>query len=322
MRIAACLIVKNEAFDIAEWIAYHSVIGIDTFLIYDNASWDGTPAALRAAAAVLDVRVIHWPHVTQYAQIEAYDHAIRTFGREFDWIAVLDSDEFLVTHAPHTLRSLCASTPAAAIGISWAIFGSNNHVAMPRSTVIEAFTRRADTSFPAARHIKSIVRPTAVETCLNPHAFLVDGRTVTPCGKDLAWKTLDPDGTTQPGLTQTPPHYGIAQINHYFTRSHEHWARKVLRGYPNPVSREKLAFFDAYDRNEVEDRSALRHLPSILRHRAEILSAMARIPARRIHAAKPASLAHTIATSTGTPTVTPAAAWRGHPQAFAPHATA
>ena len=270
MKIAACLIVKNEARDIAEWSAYHALAGIDAFLVYDNASSDGTAAALQAAAGLYDVRVTPWRTPSGLGQVEAYSHAARTNRREFDWIVVIDSDEFIVVHQPDTLRTLCGNTSAAAVGINWAMFGSNGHTQLPTRLVIESFTRRAETAFPVNHHVKSMFRPSAFVAYINPHAFTGDGPTVLPGGCPLEWD-LDADCRLRPGLTRTAPDFTVAQINHYFTRSRAHWSLKTTRGYPNPVSMLKLSQFDAYDRNEVEDTSALWAAAAVRRNRVAIL---------------------------------------------------
>lgn len=281
MKIAACLIVKDEVRDIAEWIAYHSILGIDTFLVYDNGSSDGTLAMLAAAARLVDVRVTPWRSHPGTIQFEAYEHALHRNRNEFDWIAIIDSDEFLVIHPPNTLHRLCAAAPNAdAIGVNWAMFGSNGHVDLPQNMVIEAFTRRSDPEFGPNRHVKSLVRPSAFVGCLNSHAFAVNGRSVRPDGSDLAWLTTD--GILQPGTTAALPDYTVAQLNHYFTRSRAHWLRKTARGYFHPSSLEKLSYFDFYDRNEVEDRSALRFLPSVLARRTAILDKALSTPTRPI----------------------------------------
>ena len=270
MKIAVCLIVRNEARDISEWLAYYAASGVDAFLVYDNASTDGTPEVLEAAAKLLDVRLTPWPSPAGRAQLQAYQHAIATYGHEFDWIAFLDSDEFLVTHGRHTLRSICeGARNAAAIGVNWAMFGSNGHIRMPDNLVIEAFTRRSLREFDANRHVKSIVRPKAVADCANPHAFHLHGRAYSPAGAPLIWKT---EGRiAHVGLSSVSPEYSVAQINHYFTRSREHWARKVARGYPNASSREKLAHFDHYDRNDIEDCCALGKVGALQQIRSAIL---------------------------------------------------
>jgi len=39
-ELAVCALVQNEAPYIAEWIAYHRLIGFEHFFIYDNHSND------------------------------------------------------------------------------------------------------------------------------------------------------------------------------------------------------------------------------------------------------------------------------------------
>ena len=39
---AICVIVKDEASDIAEWLIHHRMIGFDQLIVYDNELVDGT----------------------------------------------------------------------------------------------------------------------------------------------------------------------------------------------------------------------------------------------------------------------------------------
>ena len=284
VKIAACLIVRNEAFDIAEWLAYHAALGIDAFLIYDNGSIDGTDTVLQAAAGLLDIRITPWRSPSSTAQMEAYKHAIRTNRHEFDWIAVIDSDEFIVVHGCNSLHHLCKQD-AAAIGINWAMFGTNGHEQRPTQLVIEAFTCRAEDGFSPNHHVKSLVRPAAVYDCVNPHAFAVHGPTIHCNGQPLDWQS-DGAGSVRYGLTETLPDYTAAQVNHYFTRSRAHWSAKIARGYRNLLSMAKLGFFDVYDRNEIVDKSALWCVDEVHKIRGDIL--------RRAHQLHPALAALSI----------------------------
>ena len=191
------------------------------------------------------------------------------------WIAVIDSDEFIVVHGSNSLHDLC-NQDAAAIGINWAMFGTNGHEQRPTQLVIEALTCRAEDGFSPNHHVKSLVRPAAVYDCINPHAFAVHGPTIRCNGQALKWQS-DGAGSVRYGLTDTMPDYTAAQVNHYFTRSRAHWSVKVARGYRNPLSMAKLRFFDVYDRNEVINRSALWCVNDVQRIRGDIMNRVSQL---------------------------------------------
>jgi hypothetical protein len=52
-------------------------------------------------------------------------------------------------------------------------------------------------------------------------------------------------------------------VNHYFTRSRAHWAAKLQRGYPSDFVVRKMEEFAEYDRNEIEDGIAARHVGAL-----------------------------------------------------------
>ncbi|GAC1337317.1 MAG: hypothetical protein NVSMB18_02050 [Acetobacteraceae bacterium] len=282
MKVAVCLVVKNEAADVAEWIAFYVAIGVDTLIVFDNGSDDGTVAVLEAAARRFDVRLIAWPRTDQRSQMDAYDYCCRLWKDEFEWIGCFDSDEFLVLHDGRSLATLLDRAPdCAAVALNWAIFGSNGHVARPDVPVIEAFTHRSQASFFPNRHVKAFVRPRAVRACLNPHCFEVEGRYEDVQGRPVAWYFVAQGGYEERGVTQAEPEYGIAQLNHYFVRSRAHWQRKLDRGYPDGIQPRRADEFATYDHNDVEDRAALAWLPAVKRHLAAIADAPAAPAAAR-----------------------------------------
>ena len=63
----------------------------------------------------------------------------------------------------------------------------------------------------------------------------------------------------------TPPDYRRLQVCHFFTRSREHWRRKMARGYRDVVRPDDA--FGQYDRNERPDLSAARFADAV---RAEL----------------------------------------------------
>lgn len=263
MKSAVCLIVKDEVRDVAEWLAYHSLAGFDSALVYDNGSTDGTIDVIKAAADVLDVRLTEWPRSDIRSQMDAYEHACRTWQDEFDWIAFFDVDEFFVLHGPPLQTFLDRPADTSAVAVNWAIFGSNGHEAYPDDLVIRSFLRRAPSDMFVNRHVKSILRPRSLKACLNPHCFDVEGKTADPSGRPVDWFYVEAGNYVERGLTAAAPDFNVAQLNHYFLRSRAHWARKVSRGYPADVAIRKLEQFDEYDRNEVHDGSAMRNAPLV-----------------------------------------------------------
>ena len=259
MRTAVCLYVRDEARDIAEWIAFHSLVGFDAIIIFDNLSKDGTGAIARRAGKVRDVRTIIWPWTLRYSQAAAYVACLKLFGREFDWIAFIDSDEFVLPSNGRSIQSVLKDLEGfSAVALNYAFFGSSGLLDYPNGLVIENFVNRAPNDFPDHKIVKSIVRPKAVRYS-TVHAFSTDGDYGSASGAAVSWEI--------PAQRVSNVDYAAARVNHYATRSRAHWDAKVRRGYRAPVSRREFEF-QAYDRNEVRDTEAAQLAPLV---RAEIL---------------------------------------------------
>jgi glycosyltransferase involved in cell wall biosynthesis len=258
MKSAVCLYVRDEARCIEEWIAFQFVIGFDTVIVFDNRSRDGTPRLVRAAGKVRDVRLVPWPLTLKRSQVFAYEACLRLFGHEFDWIAFLDSDEFLVFKPGYALRDLLkANAAASAIAVPFAMFGSSGHIQPPSGLVIESFTRRAPDDLSDHRVVKSIVKPRGARYH-TPHSFRTKGPYVLASGLPVDW--------ADNGVVRDPPGYEVCQLNHYFTRSRVQWDEKMRRGYRDITRPEND--FERYDHGEVLDESALRFAPAVRREMA------------------------------------------------------
>ncbi len=91
--LALCAIYRWEAENLREWVAFHRVVGVERFFLYDNASEDEHLEALAPFIADGSVTVHPWPVFP--GQGPAYDHCLARHGHEARWIGFLDVDEFL-----------------------------------------------------------------------------------------------------------------------------------------------------------------------------------------------------------------------------------
>ena len=92
-RISLCLIFKNEAPFLKEWIDFHRTIGIDHFYLYNNNSTDNYQEVLESYVNKGIVTLIDFPY--NYAQMQAYEHCYEHFKGETNWIGFMDADEFI-----------------------------------------------------------------------------------------------------------------------------------------------------------------------------------------------------------------------------------
>ena len=158
---------------------------------------------------------IDWP--LGGGQLAAYNHALRFFGGVAEWLAFYDVDEFLVPLLDDDIPSFLARFgDAAVVRVPRLDFGFSGHRTPPGGLTIDAYTQVAnvldlDPDLPP--RVKSIVRPGAVSA--------VDIHLAFPADVPLPGA---PTETVEEGVR------GVAQLNHYYTRSFEEFEAKRFRG--------------------------------------------------------------------------------------------
>ncbi|MGV3552947.1 glycosyltransferase family 2 protein [Rhizobium sp.] len=269
MKFACITVVKNAEKSIAEWLAFHLAIGVDTIFVLDNASTDATVEVVEQFSGRFDVRLAHWPLTSADYQIQGFLRAVEECRADFDWCAFIDIDEFIMLPPGRTLAEV-VDVPAtvSAIAMNWAMFGSSGHVARPPGLVIENYLHRADLTFPHNRMLKTIARPADVRGCRSTHIFRVTG--------DYVDMTHQPVDSTYDHIEHLPDYSG-GRLNHYFAQSREDWQAKVVtRGY-HDIERSQDDFA-RFDRNDIFDDSALSVVPKV----KEIIEAALTPPVRLV----------------------------------------
>lgn len=113
MRIIATLMVRDEVDIVAAMVEHTLDQGVDTLIVTDNGSVDGTTDVLEAYAADDRVELHHDPvhHKQQGVVVTRMARRARTAHRA-DWVLNLDADEFLLARDPALrVRDALSLTP-------------------------------------------------------------------------------------------------------------------------------------------------------------------------------------------------------------------
>jgi hypothetical protein len=260
MKVAVVTVIKNEASDLAAWLAWYNTIGVDTIILFEDGSDDHTYEIAKAASQCQDIRLLRTDSTLRShtdRQTAAFREALARFGAKFEWMGFLDGDEYLHLPQDLSIKSFLARyTGANGLGFSWCSYGDNGHVLKPRIPPVEAFTRHA-AIWPGYNVIKSFVRPGKLgQQWFDTHRLDVEAPYVDPAGYLLDW--------TEHGCVANPLDWSQAKIMQYMGRSTEHLIDRVRRRQDlRMLSSEQLG---CGGKNEVEDLSPLDHLPAIYRH--------------------------------------------------------
>ena len=234
--IALCAIFKNEAPYLLEWVAFHRMIGVDHFVLYDNGSDDGGSDRLRRSRLADHVTLIDWPD--RPGQYSAYSDFVAHHAKSYTWAGFIDLDEFIHPLAENSLRSLLDHpryTGFSAVLMHWAVFGPSGHTRRPEDLVTASYTRRVQLHDEVNTHVKSIVRTAdLLGVGQNPHVFQTSGPSCDATGKAVP---------TIP-LQETACHETLI-LNHYFTWSREDWDAKTKRGRADAADDNEAAQYRA-----------------------------------------------------------------------------
>ena len=140
-QVSICLIFKDEAPYLKEWIEYHRLIGVDHFYLYNNNSDDNFREILEPYIANNIVTLVDFPQ--QYAQLAAYNDCYRKAKNESEWIGCIDTDEYINLIDSNSIKDFLhkySSYPA--VYFNWRMFGTSGHLEENHSELtIERYTQ-------------------------------------------------------------------------------------------------------------------------------------------------------------------------------------
>ncbi|XP_052189521.1 glycosyltransferase family 92 protein Os08g0121900-like [Diospyros lotus] len=167
--LCACTMVYNAAKFLKEWVMYHSAIGIEKFVIYDNGSDDDLEEVVgKLVKQGYNLVKLIW--VWPKAQEAGFSHCAINFNDSCSWMMFTDVDEFVYSPSwldsnasRQMLKSLLPNRKMVGqVMISCREFGPSNQRSHPAMGVTQGYNcrRRGDN-----RH-KSIVRLDAIDESL------------------------------------------------------------------------------------------------------------------------------------------------------------
>jgi hypothetical protein len=232
MKIAICLLIKDENEYLDEWLNHHRDLGFNHFYIYDNHSAIPVAVTLKGQQ---DVSIKLWDNKVRGTQVDAYNDCCQ-LNQDNDFILFLDTDEFVMIDTRFkSIQQMVAYLQYAhgkisAIGIYWRIYGKTNPYFSTRQPVT------AYTQYLKYTHIKTLANPREVIRFLNPHYACIKGNYISETGR----KILGPFSEYHSS--------DLIWIKHLFTRSKEEFKEKILRGSGDKVNREyNLSHFYYYN---------------------------------------------------------------------------
>jgi hypothetical protein len=224
--LCTATIVHNEAKYIAEFVAFHKLVGVDHMLIYDDRSTDNLQSALMHFLNEGFVEIIDWPRSQNGVnnQFAAYLHAVTLMSGKTTWLAMIDADEFLFAPASGNLKTeLQSREHRSAVGVYSRTFGTGEVENIPDGGLVtEWLTKRGHSDNVKNRTQRTIVKPECVAAIRSANTCILKGIPF------LGWdeNDLPIHNTGEAGHTSE-----CLRINHYFTRSKSDFQKKLKRQY-------------------------------------------------------------------------------------------
>ena len=167
-KVLLCSIGRMENNYIREWVEYNKKIGFTNIVLYDN-NYDGEENFEDVIGDYIESGYVILKNYRnkKVCQLDAYNECYLEYGKDYDWIAFFDCDEFLVLQKKETVCEYLSSiyfNKYDMIHVNWMCYGDDDKIRYEEKPVMERFKNPIpyDTKvaypIPENYHIKSIIR--------------------------------------------------------------------------------------------------------------------------------------------------------------------
>lgn len=138
IRLAICASFRDEATYLNEWLRFHQSQGVDRFYLYDHESADNFREILSPWVRRGVVRLLK---VGNRTQEEVNTHCARITKRRVDWLAFLDTNEFMFNPRGKPLSNCFEEFRGfSAVFVFSRLYGSSEKPHQGERGVLETFT--------------------------------------------------------------------------------------------------------------------------------------------------------------------------------------
>ena len=236
MKVALICVAKFEDYYLKEWLDYNQKLGFDKVIMYQN-DWRTDLEHPILEKNICDGGLI---------QVPLYNHILQ-HNTEYDWLAFIDCDEFIVLKKHNNIKELIEEYQhrTSVIGVNWTFFGNLGIESRQGDSLLKPFKMRNKGT---DQHIKVIVNGRSGERMMLPHNTF-----------SLA---MDTNGKKFGGPFNPNGPMDVAYIAHIHNKTKEDWELRCKRGRADASISSDYGQWDKEinDNKEVEDLSAYNFL--------------------------------------------------------------
>lgn len=259
MKVALVCIAKDEDCYLDEWMKYHYKIGVDDIFLYQN-DWTFKNAGQYDQNHLF---VFNIPGFQ--TQLPAYNHFMANFAKNYDWVMILDCDEFFnLCGAYLSVKEFFEDfSDYFAVGVNWRLFGDSHLQTFDPNncSVLKRFTwcgKKHDKIIKTFLNIKKLSECNLLEKTLFPNPHCVNFGISKNPGKPNQFTIA----TNKKSFCDKAYNYDLedlpVQINHYHCKTRIERTLRVKHGRCDiPPSDPQYFYtptdFDENNLNDLED---------------------------------------------------------------------
>jgi hypothetical protein len=225
MKCCICAIAKNENDYINEWCKYHLNLGFDKIFIFDNNEKTTEYVGNRIDRSISEhITIIPANDCTYGFQVKVYSQFYDKFNKEFDWLAFLDIDEFIVLNKHKSIKDLLSTinSDIPVLRLNWQMYGDDGILSGDiKVPVYKRIVKKLNHRYNL--HGKCLVRGNVEGVVFkSSHYPMINGQVGKSCFP--SGRLLGPEAKVNIGAIE----YSIAYIAHYMTKTWEEFKKQKL----------------------------------------------------------------------------------------------